>query len=159
MVKHKNEIKIENDDTRIAKIEQLLPPIALLEKYPASDIAVKTVRNARKRAHNIIHGQDDRLLVIIGPCSIHDPKAAIEYAQRLNELRNQYKDSLEIIMRVYFEKPRTTVGFWKGLINDPYLNDTYALNDGLRIARKLLSDINDMGLPTAGEFLDMITPQ
>ena len=107
MVKHKNEIKIENDDTRIAKIEQLLPPIALLEKYPASDIAVKTVRNARKTAHNIIHGQDDRLLVIIGPCSIHDPKAAIEYAQRLNELRNQYKDSLEIIMRVYFEKPRT----------------------------------------------------
>lgn len=158
MVKHKNEIKIENDDTRIAKIEQLLPPIALLEKYPASDIAVKTVRNTRKTAHNIIHGQDDRLLVIIGPCSIHDPKAAIEYAQRLNELRNQYKDSLEIIMRVYFEKPRTTVG-WKGLINDPYLNDTYALNDGLRIARKLLSDINDMGLPTAGEFLDMITPQ
>ena len=91
MMKHKNEIKIENDDTRIAKIEQLLPPIALLEKYPASDIAVKTVRNARKKAHNIIHGQDDRLLVIIGPCSIHDPKAAIEYAKRLNELRNQYK--------------------------------------------------------------------
>ncbi len=158
MVKTKNEIRIANDDTRIAKIEQLLPPVALLEKYPASEVAVKTVRNARKQAHEIIHGEDDRLLVVIGPCSIHDPKAALEYAERLKAMRDKYKGTLEIIMRVYFEKPRTTVG-WKGLINDPYLNDTYALNDGLRIARKLLSDINDLGLPTAGEFLDMITPQ
>lgn len=158
MVKTKNEIRIANDDTRIAKIEQLLPPVALLEKYPAGEVAVKTVKNARKQAHEIIHGEDDRLLVVIGPCSIHDPKAALEYAQRLKAMRDKYKDTLEIIMRVYFEKPRTTVG-WKGLINDPYLNDSYALNDGLRIARKLLSDINELGLPTAGEFLDMITPQ
>lgn len=156
--KVKNEIHIENDDTRIDKIEQLLPPVALLEKYPASQVAVETVKSARQRAHEIIHGKDDRLLVVIGPCSIHDPKAALEYAQRLKPLRDKYQDRLEIIMRVYFEKPRTTVG-WKGLINDPYLNDSYALNDGLRIARKLLSDINDLGLPAAGEFLDMITPQ
>ncbi|WP_439327426.1 3-deoxy-7-phosphoheptulonate synthase AroG [Lonepinella sp. BR2357] len=158
MVKSKNEIRIANDDTRIGKIEQLLPPVALLEKYPASEIAVETVKTARSEAHNIIHGEDDRLLVVIGPCSIHDPKAAMEYAQRLKSLRDKYQNNLQIIMRVYFEKPRTTVG-WKGLINDPYLNDSYALNDGLRLARKLLADINDLGLPTAGEFLDMITPQ
>ena len=154
----KNDISIENDDTRIGKIEQVLPPIALLEKYPASNVAVKTVENARHEAHNIIHGEDDRLLVVIGPCSIHDPKAALEYAKRIKLMREKYQDTLQIIMRVYFEKPRTTVG-WKGLINDPYLNNTYALNDGLRMARKLLSDINDLTVPTAGEFLDMITPQ
>ncbi len=154
----KNDISIENDDTRIGKIEQVLPPIALLEKYPASSVAVKTVENARNEAHNIIHGEDDRLLVVIGPCSIHDPKAALEYAKRIKLMREKYQDTLQIIMRVYFEKPRTTVG-WKGLINDPYLNNTYALNDGLRMARKLLSDINDLTVPTAGEFLDMITPQ
>ena len=154
----KNDISIENDDTRIGKIEQVLPPIALLEKYPASSVAVKTVENARNEAHKIIHGEDDRLLVVIGPCSIHDPKAALEYAKRIKLMREKYQDTLQIIMRVYFEKPRTTVG-WKGLINDPYLNNTYALNDGLRIARKLLSDINDLTVPTAGEFLDMITPQ
>lgn len=158
MPKSKNEVRFANDDTRIANIEQVLPPIALLEKFPASEVAIKTVKNARKKAHDIIHGEDDRLLVVIGPCSIHDTKAALEYANRLKPLRDKYKDNLEIIMRVYFEKPRTTVG-WKGLINDPHLNDTYALNDGLRVARKLLSDINDLGLPTAGEFLDMITPQ
>ena len=154
----KNDISIENDDTRIGKIEQVLPPIALLEKYPASSVAVETVENARHEAHKIIHGEDDRLLVVIGPCSIHDPKAALEYAKRIKLMREKYQDTLQIIMRVYFEKPRTTVG-WKGLINDPYLNNTYALNDGLRIARKLLSDINDLTVPTAGEFLDMITPQ
>ncbi|MDU8924781.1 3-deoxy-7-phosphoheptulonate synthase AroG [Pasteurellaceae bacterium LIM206] len=158
MTKNKNEVRVENDDTRIASIEQVLPPVALLEKYPAGEVAVKTVKTTRKKTHEIIHGKDDRLLVIIGPCSIHDTKAALEYANRLKPLRDKYKDSLEIIMRVYFEKPRTTVG-WKGLINDPYLDDSYALNDGLRIARKLLSDINDLGLPAAGEFLDMITPQ
>ncbi|WP_454906141.1 3-deoxy-7-phosphoheptulonate synthase AroG, partial [Aggregatibacter sp.] len=157
-MKTKNDISIENDDTRIGKIEQVLPPIALLEKYPASSVAVKTVENARNEAHKIIHGEDDRLLVVIGPCSIHDPKAALEYAKRIKLMREKYQDTLQIIMRVYFEKPRTTVG-WKGLINDPYLNNTYALNDGLRIARKLLSDINDLTVPTAGEFLDMITPQ
>ena len=154
----KNDISIENDDTRIGKIEQVLPPIALLEKYPASSVSVKTVENARHEAHKIIHGEDDRLLVVIGPCSIHDPKAALEYAKRIKLMREKYQDTLQIIMRVYFEKPRTTVG-WKGLINDPHLNNTYALNDGLRMARKLLSDINDLTVPTAGEFLDMITPQ
>jgi len=158
MSKNKNEVRVANDDTRIANIEQVLPPIALIEKYPASEVAINTVKTARKKAHDIIHGEDDRLLVIIGPCSIHDTKAALDYASRLKPLRDKYQDNLEIIMRVYFEKPRTTVG-WKGLINDPHLNDTYALNDGLRVARRLLSDINDLGLPTAGEFLDMITPQ
>ena len=158
MAKEKIEIVVANDDTRIEKVDQVLPPIALLEKYPASEQAAALVKQTRHEAHNIIHGKDDRLLVVIGPCSIHDPKVAIEYATRLKPLREKYKDSLEIIMRVYFEKPRTTVG-WKGLINDPYLNDTYRLNDGLRIARKLLSDINDLGVPAAGEFLDMITPQ
>ena len=117
-MKTKNDISIENDDTRIGKIEQVLPPIALLEKYPASSVAVKTVENARYEAHNIIHGEDDRLLVVIGPCSIHDPKAALEYAKRIKLMREKYQDTLQIIMRVYFEKPRTTVG-WKGLINDP----------------------------------------
>lgn len=155
---NKNDLHIENDDTRIAKIDQLLPPIALLEKYPASPVAAKTVRETRQRVHNILHQKDDRLLVVIGPCSIHDPNAALEYAKRLKVLREKLSDKLEIIMRVYFEKPRTTVG-WKGLINDPNLDSSYALNDGLRIARKLLSDINDLEMPTAGEFLDMITPQ
>ncbi|MEE6031088.1 3-deoxy-7-phosphoheptulonate synthase AroG [Avibacterium paragallinarum] len=149
---------IANDDTRIGKVEQVLPPIALIEKYPASEVAINTVKKARQQAHNIIHRKDDRLLVVIGPCSIHDPKSALEYAQRIKAMREKYQDSLEIIMRVYFEKPRTTVG-WKGLINDPYLNNSYALNDGLRIARKLLLDINNLEVPTAGEFLDMITPQ
>lgn len=158
MTKNKNNIKIANDDTRIVKVEEVLPPIALLEKFPASDVAVKTVKQARKQAHNIIHQKDDRLLVVIGPCSIHDPKSALEYAARIKAMREKYQDTLEIIMRVYFEKPRTTVG-WKGLINDPYLDNSYALNDGLRIARKLLSDINDLEVPAAGEFLDMITPQ
>lgn len=158
MPESKNDIYIANDDTRIGKVEQVLPPIALIEKYPASDVAVKTVQQARQESHNIIHGKDDRLLVVIGPCSIHDPKSALEYAQRIKAMREKYRDTLQIIMRVYFEKPRTTVG-WKGLINDPYLDNSYALNDGLRIARKLLLDINNLEVPTAGEFLDMITPQ
>ena len=150
----------KNDDLRIKNIEQLLPPIALLERFPASDVAAETVEKARQAIHKIIHGADDRLLVVIGPCSIHDPKAALEYADRLNTMRANPNNNqnLEVVMRVYFEKPRTTVG-WKGLINDPYLNETYALNDGLRLGRKVLSDINDLGVPAAGEFLDMITPQ
>lgn len=154
----KNQIQIENDDTRIVCVEQVLPPIALLERYPASNVAIETVKKARECAHQIIHQQDDRLLVVIGPCSIHDPKSALDYAKRIKDMRAKYQDTLEIIMRVYFEKPRTTVG-WKGLINDPYLDNSYALNDGLRMARKLLSDINDLEVPAAGEFLDMITPQ
>ncbi|GKX54281.1 phospho-2-dehydro-3-deoxyheptonate aldolase, Phe-sensitive [Leminorella grimontii] len=148
----------QNDDIRIKEINELLPPVALLEKYPATEKAAVTVASAREAIHNILAGDDDRLLVIIGPCSIHDIDAALEYAGRLSALRKSLSKDLEIVMRVYFEKPRTTVG-WKGLINDPYLNHSYQINDGLRIARKLLLDINDGGMPTAGEFLDMITPQ
>ena len=148
----------QNDDLRIKEIKELLPPVALLEKFPATDKAAETVFQARQAIHQILHDEDDRLLVVIGPCSIHDPEAAKEYASRLLTLREELKGELEVVMRVYFEKPRTTVG-WKGLINDPYMDGSYQINDGLRIARKLLVDINDTGLPTAGEFLDMITPQ
>ncbi len=148
----------QTDDVRIKQIKELLPPIALLERFPATATATKTVYNGRKAIHNILNGQDSRLLVIIGPCSIHDPEAALAYADKLLALREKYKDKLEIIMRVYFEKPRTTVG-WKGLINDPYMDNSCRINEGLRLARKLLVDINDKGLPTAGEYLDMITPQ
>ncbi|MFZ4834748.1 3-deoxy-7-phosphoheptulonate synthase AroG [Rouxiella sp. Mn2063] len=148
----------QNDDLRIKDIKELLPPVALLEKFPATDKAAKTVYQARNAIHKILKGSDDRLLVIIGPCSIHDPKAAKEYAARLLKMREELHGELEIVMRVYFEKPRTTVG-WKGLINDPQMNNSFQINDGLRIARKLLLDINDTGLPAAGEFLDMITPQ
>ncbi|TCV98030.1 3-deoxy-7-phosphoheptulonate synthase AroG [Biostraticola tofi] len=147
-----------NDDLRIKEIKELLPPVALLEKFPASEKAASTVASARSAIHKILKGTEDRLLVVIGPCSIHDTKAAREYAGRLLALRNELSDSLEIVMRVYFEKPRTTVG-WKGLINDPHMDNSFDINDGLRIARKLLLEINDTGLPAAGEFLDMITPQ
>ena len=148
----------QTDDVRIREVKELLPPIAVLEKYPASDDVTKTIFESRNSISQILKQEDDRLLVIVGPCSIHDTDAALEYAERLVALRVKYKDTLEIVMRVYFEKPRTTVG-WKGLINDPYLDDSFQLNDGVRIARKLLLDVNAMGLPTAGEFLDMITPQ
>ncbi|WNN49652.1 3-deoxy-7-phosphoheptulonate synthase AroG [Siccibacter colletis] len=148
----------QNDDLRITEINELLPPVALLEKFPATENAARTVSQARQAIHQILNGHDDRLLVVIGPCSIHDPKAAKEYAGRLLGLREALKGELEIVMRVYFEKPRTTVG-WKGLINDPHMDNSFQINDGLRIARELLLDINDSGLPAAGEFLDMITPQ
>jgi len=148
----------QTDDVRIKQIKELLPPIALLERFPATQQASKSVFEGRAAIHNIFNGKDDRLLVVIGPCSIHDTKGALEYGERLVKLREKYADTLEIVMRVYFEKPRTTVG-WKGLINDPYMDNTFNLNDGLRIGRKLLLDLNDLGLPTAGEFLDMITPQ
>lgn len=148
----------QNDDLRIKEINELLPPVALLEKFPATENAANTVSHARKAIHKILKGSDDRLLVVIGPCSIHDPAAAKEYASRLLALREELKGELEIVMRVYFEKPRTTVG-WKGLINDPHMDNSFQINDGLRIARKLLLEINDSGLPAAGEFLDMITPQ
>ena len=117
-----------------------------------------TVVKARDAIHNIMNGTDDRLLVIIGPCSIHDTKSALEYAEKLNVLREKYADTLEVVMRVYFEKPRTTVG-WKGLINDPYMDNSYDMNAGLKIGRKLLADINEMGMPTATEYLDVLTPQ
>ncbi|MGX5202674.1 3-deoxy-7-phosphoheptulonate synthase AroG [Aliikangiella sp. IMCC44632] len=148
----------QTDDVRISQIKELLPPIALLEKFPANDLVTQTVLTGRRAITNILQGRDQRLLVIVGPCSIHDPAAALAYAKQLITLRERHAENLEIVMRVYFEKPRTTVG-WKGLINDPYLDDSFKINDGLRIARKLLLDINELGLPTAGEFLDMITPQ
>ncbi|GEM78977.1 3-deoxy-7-phosphoheptulonate synthase AroG [Vibrio superstes] len=148
----------QTDDVRITRVKELLPPIAILERFPATETAAATTYNSRKAIHDILNDQDDRLLVIVGPCSIHDTEAALEYGKRLKVLRDELGDRLEVVMRVYFEKPRTTVG-WKGLINDPYLDDTFKLNDGLRMGRKLLLDLTDMGLPTAGEFLDMITPQ
>ncbi|WP_058913606.1 3-deoxy-7-phosphoheptulonate synthase AroG [Entomohabitans teleogrylli] len=148
----------QNDDLRIKAINELLPPVALLEKFPATEKAAATVSAARQAIHQILKGNDDRLLVVIGPCSIHDTQAAKEYAVRLLALRDELSGELEVVMRVYFEKPRTTVG-WKGLINDPRMDNSFMINDGLRIARKLLLEINDSGLPAAGEFLDMITPQ
>ncbi|MBY7784976.1 3-deoxy-7-phosphoheptulonate synthase AroG [Vibrio fluvialis] len=148
----------QTDDVNIKRIKELLPPVAVLEKFPATEVASSTTFQAREAIHNILQDKDDRLLVVIGPCSIHDTKAAIEYGKRLKVLRDELSGQLEVVMRVYFEKPRTTVG-WKGLINDPYLNDTYEINDGVRIGRKLLLDLTDMGMPTASEFLDMITPQ
>ncbi|MCR5084673.1 MAG: 3-deoxy-7-phosphoheptulonate synthase [Succinivibrionaceae bacterium] len=145
-------------DTRINGVHQLLPPIALIEKYPTTAATDAVVSATRNEIHEVLTGRDDRLLVISGPCSIHDPKAALDYAERLMALREQYRDDLIVIMRVYFEKPRTTVG-WKGLINDPDLNESHDINNGLRIARKLLVDVNSLGMPVATEFLDLITPQ
>ncbi|MCR5536763.1 MAG: 3-deoxy-7-phosphoheptulonate synthase [Succinivibrio sp.] len=145
-------------DTRISEMYQVLPPVALTEKYPTTEFTEQLVSSTRQEIHNIFNGLDDRLVVISGPCSIHDPKAALEYAQRLLELRERYKEQLLVIMRVYFEKPRTTVG-WKGLINDPGLDDSHDINRGLKIARKLLCDVNTLGMPAATEFLDPITVQ
>jgi 3-deoxy-7-phosphoheptulonate synthase len=147
------------DDERIKDITVLPPPEHLIRFFPISGTAVESlVASTRKRIQSIMAGKDDRLLVIIGPCSIHDPAAALEYARRLQEMRTHYADTLEIVMRVYFEKPRTTVG-WKGLINDPYLDESFRIDEGLRIARQLLIDINRLGLPAGSEFLDVISPQ
>ena len=146
------------DDLRIRKLEPLTPPAALQAMLPCDDRASQTVADARSALHRILHGKDDRLAVVIGPCSIHDTSAAMEYARRLQPLRAELGDALEIVMRVYFEKPRTTVG-WKGLINDPDLDGSFNINKGLRIARGLLRDINAMGLPAGVEFLDVISPQ
>ncbi len=143
---------------RIRALKELATPDQLVAELPVSAKAEQTVSAARQAIHRILHGQDDRLLVIIGPCSIHDPKAAMEYAQRLVAERERFKDQLEIVMRVYFEKPRTTVG-WKGLINDPHLDNSFDINTGLRRGRSVLADINDLGLPAGVEFLDVISPQ
>lgn len=146
------------DDLRIKEIRELAPPAHLLREFPCEEVAAATVHRCREAGHAIIHGEDDRLLVIVGPCSIHDPKAAREYASRLTEVRRRLQADLEIVMRVYFEKPRTTVG-WKGLINDPDMDGSCRINHGLRLARELILDINNMELPTGVEYLDMITPQ
>ncbi len=149
----------QTDDERIKDITVLPPPEHLIRFFPIGGTPVETlISQTRQRIHNILHGKDDRLLVIIGPCSIHDPAAAVDYARRLQPLREKYADTLEIVMRVYFEKPRTTVG-WKGLINDPYLDESFRIDEGLRIARQLLIEINRLGLPAGSEFLDVISPQ
>jgi 3-deoxy-7-phosphoheptulonate synthase len=147
------------DDERVKEVRPLPPPEHLVRFFPIRGTAVETlIADTRQRIKRILAGRDDRLLVVIGPCSIHDPLAAIDYAHRLRKQREQHADTLEIVMRVYFEKPRTTVG-WKGLINDPGLDETYRIDEGLRIARQLLNDINKLGLPAGGEFLDTISPQ
>ena len=146
------------DDVRIKEIKELAPPAHVLREFPATEAAARTAYESRQAIHRIIHGADDRLLVVIGPCSIHDTAAALDYAGRLKAERDRHAGELEIVMRVYFEKPRTTVG-WKGLINDPRMDGSFQINEGLRIARKLLWEINELGLPAATEFLDMITPQ
>lgn len=149
----------QTDDQRIKDITVLPPPEHLIRFFPIHHTPVeKLITHTRQSVHNIMHGKDDRLLVVIGPCSIHDPAAAIDYARRLKPLRDKYADTLEVVMRVYFEKPRTTVG-WKGLINDPYLDESYRIDEGLRIARQLLIEINRLGLPAGSEFLDVISPQ
>ncbi|MBQ0943236.1 3-deoxy-7-phosphoheptulonate synthase [Ideonella sp. 4Y16] len=149
----------QTDDQRIEEVTPLPPPEHLIRFFPIAGTPVEQmVKATRETIRRIITGKDDRLLVIIGPCSIHDPAAAVEYARRLKAQREKFKDTLEIVMRVYFEKPRTTVG-WKGLINDPYLDESYRIDEGLRIARQLLVEINRQGVPAGSEFLDVISPQ
>jgi 3-deoxy-7-phosphoheptulonate synthase len=151
-------MKYKTDDLRITAMNEVISPEQLHKDCAISESASKLIFDTRTAIHNILNGKDDRLLVIIGPCSIHDPDAAREYATRLKEIRHELADDLLIVMRVYFEKPRTTVG-WKGLINDPNLDESFEINKGLHLARCLLTDLNDMEVPAATEFLDLITPQ
>jgi 3-deoxy-7-phosphoheptulonate synthase len=146
------------DDVRIRELKELTPPNHLIREFPCSEQVSSLIYETRQSLHRILHGMDDRLIVIVGPCSIHDTKAAIDYAKRLVDARKRFAGELEIVMRVYFEKPRTTVG-WKGLINDPHLDNSFKINEGLRTARELLVEINELGLPAGSEFLDMISPQ
>ncbi|EIC85495.1 3-deoxy-7-phosphoheptulonate synthase [Serratia sp. M24T3] len=148
----------QTDELRTTRVSSLITPKALAEKLPVSAAVAANVTESRQRIEKIISGEDKRLLVVVGPCSIHDIEAAIDYAGKLNVLREKYKDSLEIVMRTYFEKPRTVVG-WKGLISDPDLNGSYRVNHGIELARKVLLAINEIGLPTATEFLDMVIGQ
>ena len=149
---------LNTDDVRIGAISELAPPATVLHDFPVSAAVAQRVTAARQAIHRVLHGADDRLVVVIGPCSIHDTEAALDYARRLAVEAERLSDDLLVVMRVYFEKPRTTVG-WKGLINDPHLDNSFDINEGLRRARKLLLDVNTIGLPCATEFLDMITPQ
>lgn len=146
------------DDLRIKGIDPLISPAVLSYYLPLTETAAKVVETARLKAEAILKGEDDRLLVVIGPCSIHDPSAAIEYGERLKSVMDRYENDLHIVMRVYFEKPRTTVG-WKGLINDPHLDNSFDINRGLRFARELLLELAEMGIPAGTEFLDAISPQ
>ncbi|ERT12404.1 hypothetical protein O185_14300 [Photorhabdus temperata J3] len=148
----------KTDGLRTRRVDSLVTPQALAIQYPVSEKIANNVTTSRKRIADILSGNDPRLMVIVGPCSIHDIDAALDYAQRLNTLREKYQHRLEIIMRTYFEKPRTVVG-WKGLISDPDLDGSCQVNRGITLARKLLIDVNELGLPTATEFLDMVTGQ
>ncbi len=146
------------DDLRISDVRALIAPQLLLEELPMDALALATVRGARQGIHRVLHGADDRMVAVVGPCSIHDAAAALEYAHRLHEAARRHAPDLLVVMRVYFEKPRTTVG-WKGFINDPRLDGSFAINEGLRLARKLLLEINRLGLPCGTEFLDLLSPQ
>jgi 3-deoxy-7-phosphoheptulonate synthase len=146
------------DDLRIVGIQEVMPPVEVRRKHPLTEHGAETVYSARQAIHAILTGEDNRLLVIMGPCSIHDVQAARDYARRLKGLASEVKDDILLVMRVYFEKPRTTVG-WKGLINDPNLDGSYRINEGLHLARHLLADLADMGVPAATEYLDLISPQ
>ncbi len=150
--------KYNTDDLRISGMKEVIAPAEVHTEMPLSEMAAQTIFQTRQTIHNILKGNDDRLVVVVGPCSIHDTKAAHEYAALLKTAITEFRDDLLIVMRVYFEKPRTTVG-WKGLINDPDLDSSFNINKGLRIARQLLLDLNDMGVPAATEYLDLITPQ
>ncbi len=146
------------DDTRIEQSGELFTPAQLMQDLPVGEQVLEVVAQGRSRIHDVLRGADDRMFIIIGPCSIHDPVAALDYARRLKPLADELAHNLVVVMRVYFEKPRTTVG-WKGLINDPHLDESFDINTGLRLARKLLLEINEIGLPCATEFLDLISPQ
>ena len=148
----------KTDDLRIVDVREVVPYAELQAEYPITETAAPTTHDTRAAIHRLLHGEDDRLLVIVGPCSIHNPEAALEYAGRLKDVRDRLAADLLVVMRVYFEKPRTTVG-WKGLINDPDLDGSFLINKGLRMARKLLLDINDSGMPAATEYLDLMSPQ
>ena len=150
--------KHNTDDLRIIGVQEVIAPVKCLEEMPLTEAAADTTWSTRNEIHRILSKQDDRLLLIIGPCSIHDTVAAHEYARKLKVLKDELRDDLLIVMRVYFEKPRTTVG-WKGLINDPELDSSFNVNKGLRVARQLLLDLGDLGMPAATEYLDLITPQ
>jgi 3-deoxy-7-phosphoheptulonate synthase len=150
--------QIRTDDVRIEQGDELLAPMQVMRELAATERAQETTFAGRKAVHDILRGADDRLLVVVGPCSIHDAKAALDYAKRLAGERERLKADLAIVMRVYFEKPRTTVG-WKGFINDPHLDETFDINEGIRLARKLLLEINELGVPCGTEFLDLISPQ
>ncbi len=153
-----NSLNRQVDDVRIRDIFELAPPSHLLREFKPGDSVEQLVYDTRRDIHKVLHGADDRLIVIVGPCSIHDKRSAIEYATRLKKLRDELAHDLVVVMRVYFEKPRTTVG-WKGLINDPLLDGSFKINEGLRLARELLLEINELGVPAATEFLDTLTPQ
>jgi 3-deoxy-7-phosphoheptulonate synthase len=146
------------DDVRIEQGDELLAPMQVIRELPATERTESTTFDARRAIHDILRGADDRLLVVVGPCSIHDYAAAVDYARRLAPLKARLAHDLAIVMRVYFEKPRTTVG-WKGFINDPRLDETFDINEGIRLARKLLGEINELGVPCGTEFLDLISPQ